>query len=446
MIEWLKLENVGPAPVMELEFAPRLNIFTGDNGLGKSFLLDVAWYALTHTWPAESNPGLQVGRMVVPPGHSESVIQGRKKIYPNLWASDKRIGESSEFRFDFSRAFRFWKPDNKDAFRVPALVLYAMSDGSFALYEPLRDYNRDNAVNVTITNSNHWKQIALSPSEVWNGLMDSNRNPICEGLIRDWAGWQKEKGDNFDRLTQALAALSPLDQNPIKAGKLTRVSLEDVRDMPTIVMPYGQEVPVVHASSGIRRILTFAYLLVWTWQEHLFACELRGVEPARNIVFLIDEVEAHLHPRWQQTIMRSLLEVVKSLSDEVQVQLLVTTHAPLVMASLESLYDYERDAWFDLDLVLVPGGDPQVQLTKRDFRPYGDASNWLTGEAFNLESSGNVEYGKLMKDASETLNHGSPSPEEIQKIHADLAQKLPPGDPFLFRWRAIAERKGLLKP
>ncbi len=28
----------------------RLNIFTGDHGLDKSFVLDLAWWALTETW------------------------------------------------------------------------------------------------------------------------------------------------------------------------------------------------------------------------------------------------------------------------------------------------------------------------------------------------------------------------------------------------------------
>ena len=40
---------------MEVEFAPRVNLITGDNGLGKSFLLDSAWWVLTGAWPAEVN-------------------------------------------------------------------------------------------------------------------------------------------------------------------------------------------------------------------------------------------------------------------------------------------------------------------------------------------------------------------------------------------------------
>src|SRR5687767_1335534 len=52
MLESLHLKNVGPAPEMKMELAPRLNLITGDNGLGKTLLLDSAWWALTRTWPA----------------------------------------------------------------------------------------------------------------------------------------------------------------------------------------------------------------------------------------------------------------------------------------------------------------------------------------------------------------------------------------------------------
>ena len=51
MITRLKLQHIGPAPELEVEeFGPRLNLITGDNGLGKTFLLDACWYALTRTW------------------------------------------------------------------------------------------------------------------------------------------------------------------------------------------------------------------------------------------------------------------------------------------------------------------------------------------------------------------------------------------------------------
>jgi len=62
MLKTLTLENVGPASYMQWDFKDRLNILTGDNGLGKSFLLDVIWWSLTRTWPAEVNPLLTAGK------------------------------------------------------------------------------------------------------------------------------------------------------------------------------------------------------------------------------------------------------------------------------------------------------------------------------------------------------------------------------------------------
>ena len=50
MLNQLKLHYVGPSEDLEAEFGSRLNVLLGDNSLGKTFLLDVAWWALTRTW------------------------------------------------------------------------------------------------------------------------------------------------------------------------------------------------------------------------------------------------------------------------------------------------------------------------------------------------------------------------------------------------------------
>jgi predicted ATP-binding protein involved in virulence len=50
VIENLALTGVGPAKQIELDLSPRLNILTGDNGLGKTFVLDCAWWALSGEW------------------------------------------------------------------------------------------------------------------------------------------------------------------------------------------------------------------------------------------------------------------------------------------------------------------------------------------------------------------------------------------------------------
>ena len=70
MLERLVLHHVGPAPALELDFTARLNILTGDNGPGKSFVLDVAWWALTGTWA-----GLPAAPHRRPQGTPEIVVR-----------------------------------------------------------------------------------------------------------------------------------------------------------------------------------------------------------------------------------------------------------------------------------------------------------------------------------------------------------------------------------
>ena len=53
MIRHLTLKDVGPARDLKFAFSPRLNVLTGDNGLGKTFVLDVLWWVLTTTWAGE---------------------------------------------------------------------------------------------------------------------------------------------------------------------------------------------------------------------------------------------------------------------------------------------------------------------------------------------------------------------------------------------------------
>lgn len=61
MIKSLSLSNVGPFKQMDLSFGSRLNVLTGDNGLGKSFFLDLIWFAMTREWPQSVNPTLMSG-------------------------------------------------------------------------------------------------------------------------------------------------------------------------------------------------------------------------------------------------------------------------------------------------------------------------------------------------------------------------------------------------
>lgn len=425
MIKHLKMSNIGPASTMELEFGKRLNLLTGDNGLGKSFLLDITWWSMTRKWPAELNPRLTSGKIALPTD---------KKQKAEIDFSFSAVSTTMENTSSFDPRLQNWKvkqgrPAN------PGLVFYALSDGSFAVWDPARNYWRSKSEE----SESRPPAYVFSPKEVWDGLPRDDGTWLCNGLIRDWAGWQKENGRAFDSLSAVLDVLSPSADEKLTPGGLTRISLDDVRDMPTLKMPYGQEVAVVHASSGMRRIISLAYFLVWCWEEHLKAKELLGEESEAKTVFLIDEVESHLHPKWQRTVIPALMRVMDRLMPSSDVQLIAVTHSPLIMASVEPLFDASQDAWFDLDLV-----DGRVSLTKRQFVRQGDIRSWLTSEAFDMKSGYSIEAERAMEDVALALSNETFSNDDARIVDQRLRQVLSDTDPFWMRWRFVAERKGWL--
>jgi hypothetical protein len=412
MLERLHLKNVGPAPELEMEFAPRVNLITGDNGLGKSFLLEVGWWGLTGNFLVEIKPNTVKKNAV-------GEIQAA--------ANEQHVHKSVSYNFSKQnwQGLEVFIPQQEKA-----IVIFVGIDGKMGVFDPHRDIRAD-MFEPFVT--------SLESQQVWNGL-EQNRKIISNGLIRDWATWQLEDGEAFQQFKAALVKLSPDENEKLEPGKLTRVSLNDARDIPTLKMPYGQEVPITQASAGIRRVVSLAYMLVWTWQEHLRAAELTRQEPAREIVLLIDELEQHLHPRWQRVILPALLETVKELmKSDVRVQIIATTHSPLVMASLEPLYDDAQDAWFDLNLV-----KDQVTLERMPWRRRGDASAWLISDAFDLPSSGSLKREEVMVRAKTAMANPKLTKKSFLEIDHELRRFLSETDPFWIRWGFIGEQKGWL--
>jgi hypothetical protein len=319
-----------------------------------------------------------------------------------------------------------------------------LADGSYAIFDPRRNI-RSKFYKITGRPDTN-PAFVFTSWEVWDGLKATKSHRFhCNGLISDWASWQRENGDSFQKLKAVLKELSPSDGDILVPGELTRVSIDDVRDIPTIVMGNGQQVPVIYASSGIQRILATAYLLVWTWQEHVKAAELLEMDNVYDMVFLFDEVESHLHPTWQRSIVRAMMSVVEQLSDKVHVQMITTTHSPLIMASVEPLFDPTKDAWFDLDLRKSNGCQGTVVLSHRPFVRHGDASNWLTSEAFNLASARSIEAEQILESATKAMTDPGFSKTDAQRVYEQLQSVLGDTDPFWVRWRFVSEKKGWLK-
>ena len=411
MLEYLRLENTGPAPELAMELGPRLNLIAGDNGLGKSFLLDVAWWALSGHWPSLLNPRLNRG------------YPARSREWPKEPQIEFACSDGRRRRGMF-RGSDWLHPPGDVMTADRDMVIYAQAGGAFAVWDPDR---RIGAVPSVFTED-----------EVWNGL--KTRRPsgeeltVCNGLLNDWSRWIADGGENARLMVDVLGALAPVgDQTAhIRVGKPERLSDEDARFVPTIGTAYADSVPVLYTSAAMRRVCTFAYMLTWAWSEHLLGALGRTTS---RVVLLYDEVEGHLHPQWQRAMLPGLLRVFDCLG--VQGQLVATTHSPLVLASVEPHFS-DDDRLFHLDFA-----DGCVRLEQLPWAKQGDALNWLVSEVFGLKQARSIEAERAINAAQAFMRGDTHLPDGLdsaESIDEELKRVLAGHDPFWPRWVVWAER------
>jgi len=372
----LTIEGVGAAKTFRLELANRINLFTGDNGLGKSFILDCAWYALSGHW---SN---------LPASPREDTDEPKISFLIEDQTENLQKGHS----------FYNWKQQEWVSLyehpAIPSLLIYARVDGAFAVWDPARDSFPELAKGD--------KPLIFTREEIWNGLqskMGGKVTFLSNGLIADWIHWQNSpEKEPFETFRRVLKRLSPPeletgDIGILEPGKPTRIS-KDSRWMPTIKHAYG-EIPLVYASAGVQRIVALAYLIVWAWEEHKAQSKLIRQPPKRKMVILVDEIEAHLHPQWQRKILTALLEVQEDLASELSMQLLIATHSPLLMSSIEPIFDRNQDKIFHLNLL----NGAEVVLQEPEFVIYGTVDSWLRSEIFELSQPRSFDAERAIEDA-----------------------------------------------
>ncbi|MTJ28848.1 AAA family ATPase [Aphanizomenon sp. UHCC 0183] len=425
-LTYLEIQGVGAAKKLCFEPAERLSLITGDNGLGKTFLLECAWWALTGQWAN------------LPAYPTQTASDDEPVITFQISGDSESDTESISYDWQLQR----WN-EIKNRSTIPGLLIYARVDGSFAVWDTAKQY---------LSSSSRIRNIEKKPlpfvfkkDELWNGQKDENGNTFINGLLQDWIQWQSRPDKYpFNTLEKVLARLSPPEEGDLgilKPGEPVRLPY-DAREIPTIEHPYGT-VPIIHASAGVQRIITMAYLIVWAYEEHKIQSKLIRIEPQKRMVILVDELEAHLHPQWQRAILPALLDVRDDLASDLQVQIMVATHSPLVMASVEPRFDQRVDKLFSLELVKSDLLGNEVQIEELPFIRQGVVDSWLMSDVFKLRHARSLEAEKAIEAAKVLQLSDNPNSEDVARVSNDLARYLSEDDRFWPRWVYFAEQHGV---
>ena len=410
ILTYLEAAGVGPIPNLRFDPKERLNLLTGDNGLGKTFLLDLAWWALTDDWAERPALPFQVSPSE-PPSISYSV---------------ESRGITRPITATYSYGHAEWVTEESKP-TLSGLVVYARLDGSFAIWDPA-----NLSLGHSVGQGPGWPGLKFNRDDIWDG-----KGHIIEGLIRDWVRWQTRSPKSFEVFTAVLDRVYPPDIGQLRIGDPIRIA-KDSRDIPTLIHPYGT-VPIVYESAGIRRILTLAYLLVWVLEEHQVHATQQGLYPEHQMVVLIDEIEAHLHPKWQRAILPALLQVSNSLHREMEIQWIVASHSPLILASAEESWDSESDQLFHLAMA----EDGHVSFDAIEFFKRGTIDSWLSSELFEISQPGSTARENAIWQAIDLQSHTNPSQGAIIEATEQLKKHLSDEDPFWIRWIFFAQSFGV---
>jgi hypothetical protein len=138
------------------------------------------------------------------------------------------------------------------------------------------------------------------------------------------------------------------------------------------------------------------------------------------------------------------MDVVSNLLREGQTknfQIIATTHAPMVAASLESIFQPAIDQLFNLEM-----GQRNAEVEPVRWAKFGDATGWLTSPMFDMESGYSKEAEAAMKAADDFMaGHLAVLPPRLQtveEIHAELARTLDAADPYWPFWLPFFRQRG----
>lgn len=184
----------------------------------------------------------------------------------------------------------------------------------------------------------------------------------------------------------------------------------DLLEAERVILKFGDEeevkVPMMWLSAGYQS--TIAWIADLLGQIALEAGEMVTPDALEGLV-LIDEIDQHLHPRWQSTLVPALKRIFPRL------QFVVTTHSPMILPNLEpgevlQLRANERGSVRAERLVDDPRLLTAAQLYREFFGLEGTRS--LVGERFrrysllagvserSIAEQGEVEqlYAQLLQD------------------------------------------------
>lgn len=313
-IKRLHIKNIGPFSDETLEFVydgsgngQPVNIITGVNGAGKSIIIDAIRAALCGQ-PLERDIVADVSDFVI---EMDVLTSGKDKY---LMTDKIDSGHIKFADWKIARPLKYGYESPQDTY-LPWIIDYWSSrtaTDTFSL--------------SSIGGIDHHKVLENALSGNSSNLQLTNFICNVDYLRSSDVPDEKEVGEFLYGTLKRIIDRC-LDNGSFKYVRRT--------DLQPVVEQNGREVTLEKLSSGNIFLIEHLVLLMCK----MYSLSVLRRTPTSEILntpglLLIDEIETHLHPRWQKDILGIIRELFPN------VQIILTTHSPFILSSLEGARIY----------------------------------------------------------------------------------------------------------
>lgn len=337
----LKLDGFRRFDHFDLDLDRDLTLLFGENGMGKSTVIQALAIALSSLPLSEGGPELEDRDLHFTSTYVAQLLQREYVKEASIEVDLEIHGETLRLEQKLERSRKMeWR-----------------GDLSKPLDDRVEDLTQTLPVVAFYTADRSWRDVK-TPEQAAIGRLAGYAGARNAGLdlgeLRAW--WRRQTGlrnQDLDvpALAEAEAALSTfLDSD----ARLARWD-EQIEDIIVHVPRLKAHVALRELSDGYRNLIALVVDLVRRASQ-LNPQPHGGLLKSTPGIVAIDEIDLHLHPRWQREVLPRLRATFPSF------QWVITTHSPLVMATVDSnseLIDLGADAD---DHLFVRGRDPNSVL------------------------------------------------------------------------------------
>ena len=396
IIESIKIENFRGIEYLEIPtLDEHINLFVGVNGAGKTSVLDS--FSLVMSWLlARIRNPKSSGTLI-----SESDIKNNSKGGCSISIKVRNSGEWILYR---SKSYAKSKVDNgktelRDMMEYINEIHHCVTQGGnipVIMYYP---------VNRAINNAPaHLKRGGKEP-EIW----DTYENALKGNTeFRSFFEWYRKQEDNENEHIR--------DNRSYQDKKLSAIREAIKRFFPDFSDLRVRRNPQRYVIQKDSEIIEFNQLSQGEKCYLALVCDLARRFAMANpnsdyplqgegIVF-IDEVDLHLHPKWQMEIIDKLRTIFPNC------QFFLSSHSPHVLSDLTPR-----------QIFLLDNGN----LNHTSFNPYGKLVNEVLANYFSISMARNLKVKEQINKAYKALKENDST--TFQEIFEELAKQLGKLDP-----------------